>query len=225
MAEIEIVSHPLCPHTQLLVIIGLLAGKRPNVDYKLTYLPYATLSQMLPKYSPTGELPILRLDGRLASDDTNAIAEYINGVLGLQLLPDDPEAKLKIRGGERLVSNTLQKLRAVFTTRDQAGLHAALKEFFDSLAMIETRLDGSMDPGALTHLGYIALAPVGSLVNQYAFLREHPRWQDLPKVGARIHAAGEHPIVNKAKCPNYAEEFNAFFAMTGSAFPTLINAI
>ena len=57
MAEIEIVSHPLCPHTQRLVIIGLLAGKRPNVDYKLTYLPYATLSQMLPKYSPTGELP------------------------------------------------------------------------------------------------------------------------------------------------------------------------
>ncbi len=222
MPDIEIISHPLCPHAQRLVIVGLLGGKRPNVDYTMTYIPYAVFPQMLAEISPrTRDVPVMRFDGQLVSDSVDAIAEYMNGMLGLSLLPDDPAERLKVRGGERLVADGLQQLRGVFTARDQAGLDIALDGFFTALGAIEARLDGSVDPGALTHLGYVALAPIGSLVSQFALLRSHPRWNDLPKVKARIHAASDHPLVNQARCPNYREEFGGFFKMTGSAFADL----
>ena len=226
MPAIEILSHPLCPHTQRLVIVGLLAGKKPNVDYTLTRIPYDVFPQKLPEISPrTKDVPVMRLDGVFASDSVDAIAEYMNAVLGLDLLPDDPTERLRVRGGERLVHDALHQLRGVFTAKDRPGLEGALDGFFSSLGAIEARLDGGVDPAALTHHGYIALAPVGSLVGQYALLRNHRRWEDIPKVRARVHAASEHPIVNEARCPNYAAEFGGFFKMTGSAFPELASAI
>jgi len=224
MSRPEIVSHPLCPHAQRLVLIGLIGGKTPGRDYDLTYLPYATLMQTAPTVSPTGELPVLRIDGELASSNTDAIAEYMDGVLGLGLLPADPAVRLEMRGGERLVATALGRLRDVYAARDRAALDAALDALFAALEPIEARLDGSADPAALTDLGHVALAPMGSLIDQYALLREHPRWNNLPKVKARLRAASEHPLVRQARCPNYEREFDAFFKMIGSAFPMLAQA-
>lgn len=225
MPDIEILSHPLCPHTQRLVIIGLLGGKQPNIDYRLTLVPYASFPQTLPEISPRNrEVPVMRIDGVLASDSVDAIAEYMNAVLGLTLLPDDPAERLGVRGAERLVHDGLNQLRSVFTARDRAGLDVALGGFFGALAAIEARLDAADDPAALTHLGHVALAPMGSLVSQYALLRDHPRWAQMPRLRARLRAASLHPVVDRAKCPDYAAEFDNFFRMTGSAFASLAGA-
>src|SRR3954447_1370069 len=114
MMDIEIVSHPLCPHAQRLVLVGLVAGKMPGRDFKMSYLDYATLPRTARLHSPTGELPVLKLDGQPGSTGVDAIAEYLDTVFDAGLLPTAPLVRLRVRGGERLVSNVLDRMRAVF---------------------------------------------------------------------------------------------------------------
>ena len=221
MPSIEIVSHPLCPHAQRLVLIGIMAGRQDELA--VTYLAYPTLPQTAPQHSETGELPVLKLDGTAVSSSTDDAAGYLDRVFGLNLLPDAPEARLRVQTAERRVNAALDALRSVYTVRDQAGLETALAGFFGSLARIERHLDGA-NPSALADLGDVALAPLASLTGQYPALRDYAGWQALPKLSARMDAARADPRVANARCPHYAAEFDAFFALTGSAFPTLAAA-
>lgn len=225
MTDIEIVSHPLCPHAQRLVLVGLVAGKVPGKDFRLTYLDYATLSQTSRLHSTTGELPVLKLDGRPVSTGADAIAEYLDTVFDAGLLPAAPLQRLRVRGGERLVSNILDKMRTVFVARDADGLDGACKELAAAAAIIEQNLGTDETPGSLAHLGYVALAPLASLTGAFAPLREHALWRATPKLKAFLDAYRSDERVNRSRCLDYEQEFSAFFAMTGSNFPNLIAAL
>ena len=218
MPSIEIVSHPLCPHAQRLVLLGIMAGRRNELV--VTYLAYPTLPQTAPQHSETGELPVLKLDGVAVSSSTDDAAGYLDEVFGLHLLPEAPEARLRVQTAERRVNAALDHLRAVYTARDHAELETTVAKFFLSLALIERHLE-SAEPTILAHLGDVALAPLASLTGQYPMLRDHAGWRTLPKLSARMASARADPRVTDARCPDYAAEFDAFFALTGSAFPTL----
>jgi len=224
MSDIEIISHPLCPLAQRLVLIGVLAGKAPGADAEITYLAYPTLSKTAPLHSPTGELPILKLSGTAASTSTEHMAEFLDAQWGAELLPSDPAERLRVRGIERSAGAALDKLRGVFTARDATGLDAAFASLFPALAEIERALDEEQGPDTLTRMDFVALAPLASLTGEFAAVREHPGWKALPKLAARMAAYRSDERVAASRCPDYAREFEAFFAMTGSAFPSLAGA-
>jgi glutathione S-transferase len=224
MTDIEIFSHPLCPHAQRLVLVGLVADKVPGKDFKLTYLDYATLRQTSRLHSGSGELPVLKLDGQPVSTSADAIAEYLDAVLGAGLLPAAPLERLRVRGGERLVSNILDRMRTLFVARDVADLDASYKELALAAAAIEQNLGERETPGSLADLGYVALAPLASLTGAFVPLRDHALWRATPKLKAFLEACRSDERVNRSRCPDYDREFCAFFAMTGSNFPSLIAA-
>lgn len=224
MTELHIVSHKLCPHAQRLRLLALLAGKLPGQDYRLTYLDYATLRQTVGQYSPNGELPVLLIDGEPVSTVTDAIAEYLNAVFAAGLLPDDPAARLRVREGERLAAAILDRLRAVFTARDDAGLQAALDGLAVAAGAIERNLGADARPGSLAHLGFVALAPLASLTGAFPALRDHALWRQTPRLAAFLDAYRADERVRRAQCSDDLHAFDGFFAMTGSRFRALTSA-
>jgi hypothetical protein len=73
-------------------------------------------------------------------------------------------------------------------------------------------------------MGFVALAPLASLTGAFPELRDHTLWDGAPKLKAFLGAYRANDLVERSRCDNYAKEFDAFFALTGSSFPALINA-
>lgn len=214
--DIAIVSHPLCPMSQRLALVAAIGGG----EVRITRLPYATLGRDAPLHSPTGELPVMKLDGEVASTATEHAAEYLDGRFGGGLIPADPKARLEARTAERAASAALDALRAVFTARDAAGLQAACDGFFGAVRRVESVLPPHA-PGDLSRMDLVALAPMASLTGAFPALRDHDGWGSAPRVKAHLDACRADPRVTASQCPDYAAEFDGFFAMTGSAFPLL----
>ena len=132
-ARDRIVSHPLCPHAHRLTLIATAKGWVRGQDYAVTYLPYATLMQTAPLHSPTGELPVLKVDGVLRTDVTVAAAEYLDGETGLGLIPSDPDLRLTVREREKRVGALLDTMRAMFAGQTAEGVQAAIDGAFGQL--------------------------------------------------------------------------------------------
>lgn len=89
-------------------------------------LDYATLPRTIADHSPTGELPVLKLDGVVHTAKTVAIAEYLDNVTGLGLLPDNALVRLKVREREQRAGALLDTMRLTFRRDAQWGLHQGL---------------------------------------------------------------------------------------------------
>ena len=219
MPKIDIVSHPLCPFAHRLVLIGTIKGLKRGGDFGVTYLAYPTLAQTVGPHSPTGDLPVLKIDGRVRTTSAIHAAEYLDALAPPPLLPAEPSERLKVREREQKIGQTLQSMRGMFTAQTAEALEAALAAVFGHLDDIDRDLgdDGAND--AVDSMDMAALAPVFSLLDAHAGLRGHARWEAIPRlrrIGRRLAA---DPLVAGSRCPDHHDEFTAFFAMTKSVFP------
>lgn len=215
----EIVSHPLCPLTQRLRLIAHLAGGADAVCFR--DIAYADLPTTLRQVSPSGDLPVLRANGRIVATDADRIGEYLDARLSAGLLPSDEWTALEVREAVAQIGKMLQAMRAVFTARDAPGLEAALSAFFAAAAAAESAMP-AFTPGALDRMDVIAAAPLASLLALFPAFRDHSGWGAAPRLAAHAQACARNDIVRRSECADYAGQFAAFFTMTGSAFPTLM---
>lgn len=219
MPEIEIVSHPLCPHAHRLVLIATAKGWQREKDYKLTYLPYATLQQTAPQYSPTGELPVLKIDGVLRTANTAHAAEYLDGLTGLGLIPSEASTRLMVRGREAKVGALLDTMRTIFAGPTSEVVEGAVDTVFDHLDQIDAELTQDNTTEKTMRMDMAALEPAFALLTFFPVLRDHPRWARIPRLQGIATRSMENPWIRASMCPNYGHEFNEFFKMTHSAFP------
>ena len=222
MPNIEIVSHPLCPHAHRLTLIATAKGWVRGQDYAVTYLPYATLRQTAPLHSPTGELPVLRVDGALRTDVTVAAAEYLDGETGLGLIPADPDLRLTVREREKRVGALLDTMRGMFAGQTAEGVQAAIDGVFTQLEAIDADLARDGTTEATMRMDMVALEPALVLLSFFPELRDHPRWGRIDRLKGIAMRSLENPLVLNSRCPNYAFEFEEFFKMTHSAFPATV---
>lgn len=223
---IEIISHPLCPHTQRLILVCLHNRMVRDLDFNVIYLKLATLRETASRYSPTGEIPALLINRKFRTAIIEHAAEYLNAVSCGNLMPTDPLEQLMMRGRVQMIQCALDTLRRVFTANEERALHTELDAFFALLAKLEASLiNTSTDPVDLfkERMDLVALAPLFSLTFFHDALRDHPGWYLLPALRALGMQLMAHPIVNESRCPDYAAEFDRFFTATNSRFPELIH--
>jgi glutathione S-transferase len=219
MPHIEIVSHPLCPHAHRLVLIATAKGWQRDKDFKGTYLPYATLQQTVPQHSPTGELPILKVDGELRSTNPMHAAEYLDGVTGLGLVPSDASTRLTVRERESKVGALLDMMRTMFAGPTSEIVKGAVDGVFDRLDAFDAELARDDTTETTMRMDMAALEPALVLLWFFPVLRDHPRWARIPRLHGIARRSIENPWIKMSMCPNYGREFDEFFKMTNSAFP------
>lgn len=224
MSKIEIVSHPLCPYTHRLRMIAAAKGWTNGNEFIVTNLAYATLPQTVGQHSPTGELPVLKLDGAFQTSKTVAIAEYLDGVTGLGLLPKDPVLRLKVRERERRAGELLDTMRAMFGGQSEADVKAAIELVFNKLEVIEVDLASDGTDETTMRMDMTALEPALTLLLYFQELRDHPRWAKATRLKGIGERALKNPFVRDTLAANYRHEFNEFFKMTRSAFPQTVLA-
>ena len=84
--ELELISFKLCPFVQS-TIITLLQHK---VDYKVTYIDINDPPPWFDELSPTGQVPIVKVNGDQVIFESAVINEFINDAYNCHMLPDDP---------------------------------------------------------------------------------------------------------------------------------------
>ena len=223
MPTIEIISHPLCPYTHRLVLIATAKGWKQGADYKLTQLPYKTLVETLPQVSPTGVLPVLKIDGVLRSATTTHAAEYLDGLTGLGLIPADAELRLTVREREGRAAGLLDTMRTMFAGQTVPAVLAAVDQVFDHLQRIDADLatDGTTEQSM--RMDMAALEPAFTLLLFFPVLAEHAHWERMPCIRDIARRAVQNPWLVASRCPNYGFEFDEFFSMTHSAFPAAMD--
>ena len=223
MPQIEIVSHPLCPHAHRLVLIATAKGWRRGEDFRVTYLPYATLRQSIPLHSPTGELPVLKLDGAPRTTNSVHAAEYLDGATGLGLVPQEADLRLRVRERETSVGALLDAMRSMFAGQTVESVKSAVDKVFDRLVDIGADLASDNTTEKTMRMDMAALEPALALLSFYPALRDHARWASVPRLRGILNRSTETPWVRDSMCPNYGGEFQEFFKMTKSAFPQAFN--
>lgn len=223
MPRMEIISHPLCPHAHRLVLIATAKGWRAGTDYQLTYLPYATLRETVPKHSPTGELPVLKIDGVLRTSNSGSAAEYLDGVTELGLIPAEPDLRLKVRERERRVGAMLDTMRMMFAGQSADGVRLAIDQVFEHLVAFDSDLTADGTTEETMRMDMAALEPAFTLLLFFPALAQNPHWNRLPRLRDIAQRAVRNPWLIASQCPNYKFEFDEFFKMTNSSFPAVMH--
>ena len=84
--ELELISFKLCPFVQSTIITLL----QHNVDYKITYIDINDPPHWFEELSPTGQVPIVKVDGKQVIFESAVINEFINDAYNCHILPEDP---------------------------------------------------------------------------------------------------------------------------------------
>jgi glutathione S-transferase len=222
MSKIEIISHPLCPYTHRLRMIAAAKGWTNGNEYTVTNLAYATLPQTIGQHSPSGELPVLKIDGVLQTSKTVPIAEYLDGVTGLGLLPKDPGLRLKVRERERRAGELLDSMRGMFGGQSESDVKAAIASVFAQLEVIDADLASDGTDETTMRMDMAAIEPALALLLYFPELRDHPRWTKVSRLKGIGERALGNPFVRDTLAADYARQFEEFFKMTRSAFPQTV---
>ena len=218
--RLHLVSHPLCPLNQRLVLVLLFKGMQLGEDFKVSHVELGNLPEWFHVLSPAGAMPVLALDkDRCLTIHTAAAAEFLNEVASPDLHPIDPTRRLHHRNWLSAADDALDKLRGVFTSDSESDVEQALDDIFHALAPLEFELENDAcwfdDEASIVDA---AFAPLFCLVLHFPLLAQDPRWRDIPRTKAWADSLIEHPIVQASKAPDYAEEFRKFFMLFDSAF-------
>ncbi len=128
--QLELVSFALCPFAQRAVILL----KRQALHYKITFINPMDPPEWFKKISPTGQVPLLRVDDEIVFESV-AINEFINDISGGELLPENPLKKAQNRAWIQFSSAMMQDLFHIATgdktqfTQSKDALFAALSKF------------------------------------------------------------------------------------------------
>jgi glutathione S-transferase len=178
MPRLELVSHPLCPFVQRAAIA--LAEK--GVPFERTNVDLANKPDWFLALSPTGKVPLLRIDGEVLFE-SSVICEYLDETLLPRLHPDDALARAKERAFMEFASAILGDLWGYQTAKDEATFLAKAKELDAKLQRVEATLgEGPWFRGASFGLVDAAFAPAFRNFEVLDPIRDTGLFRDKPRV-------------------------------------------
>lgn len=135
--DLELVLFKACPFAQRVVIALLHTGLACRQTVINPAQPPAWLGQL----SPSGQVPLLRVDGQHAIFDSSAINEYLNERAGSDLLPDTPLARAHSRCWIEHAGVCQRAFGALITAKTETEFEKAGKNFLDKLRWLEGVLE------------------------------------------------------------------------------------
>jgi len=84
--DLELISFKLCPFVQSSVITLL----HQDIEHKVTFIDINDPPQWFDEVSPTGQVPILRVNNDNVIFESAVINEFLNDIGSCGMMPDDP---------------------------------------------------------------------------------------------------------------------------------------
>lgn len=207
----ELVSHALCPYVQRCAIV--LAEK--GVSFRRTVVDLADKPAWFVRISPTGKVPLLRLDGEVLFESA-VICEYLDETLAPRLHPEDPLARARERAFVELASSILGDVWGYETAKDEATLRAKGAVIAKKLAHVEDALSrrsrGDFFRGEAFGIVDAAFAPVFRYFEVFDRILDVGVLEGVPRVRAWRDALRVRPSVIGAAPADYADRLLVFLA-------------
>lgn len=215
-AQLELVSHALCPYVQRAAIA--LAEK--GVPFRRTVVDLADRPDWFARISPLGKVPLLRV-GDTTLFESAVILEYLEDTQVPPLHPADALERARHRAWIEFGSAVLNDIWAFYTADEPAfdARRTALRAKFERL---EAELgDGPWFAGAAFSLVDAAFGPAFRYWEVFDVIDAFASFDGLPKVQAWRAALRERASVRTAVAPDYAPRLRRFIEAQGGALARL----
>jgi glutathione S-transferase len=132
--ELELISFKLCPFVQSTVITLL----QHNVDYKITYIDINDPPLWFEELSPTGQVPILKVDNQHVVFESSVINEFINEACECNILPADPLERALQRAWAQFCASILGDMFNLIGAETQSAMEDVEYDIHDKMDKLET---------------------------------------------------------------------------------------
>jgi glutathione S-transferase len=206
--HLRLISHKLCPFVQRALIV---MAER-DIPHELRFVDMGEKPDWLLKVSPTGEVPVLCVEGKPLYEST-AIIEYLNDISGGSLHPDDPFERARNRAWVELASEVQKKIGALRSAKDEDAFEMHVATLRRRFVSLEDEIgDGPFFNGEHFALVDAAFAPAfryldvvdpGGRLGFFDGLEKLNRWRE---------ALDERPSVRGAVVEDYSERLLKFLS-------------
>ena len=206
MAQLELVSHPLCPYVQRAAIV--LAEK--GVSFERKDVDLANKPDWFLAISPLGKTPLLRVDDEVLFESA-VICEYLDEAFAPRLHPESALALARERAFMELGSAILNDIWGYETAKDEATFLAKARELDAKLLHVERALgEGPWFRGASFGLVDAVFGPVFRYFEVFDAIRDPGLFESKPRLARWRTALHGRPSVAGAVGPDYADRLHAF---------------
>jgi glutathione S-transferase len=130
--DLELISFKLCPFVQSSVITMLHQG----IEHKTTFIDINDPPVWFDEISPTGQVPILRVDTDTIVFESAVINEYLNDLGKINMMPEDPLQRALNRAWVQFCGSILGDIFNLIGASDEAAFEDVeydILEKFDRL--------------------------------------------------------------------------------------------
>jgi glutathione S-transferase len=140
--ELELIGYDLCPYVHRARITVV----HKNIPCKITQVAQGKLPDWLREISPSGRVPLLRVDGRAVIFESTVINEYLNDISGGELLPADPLQRALNRSWIEFGSAVLDDLYSLMRARTEMQFDAAIGGMRAKYSLLDQALQEQQGP-------------------------------------------------------------------------------
>jgi glutathione S-transferase len=220
LPRFELVSHHLCPYVQRAAIV--LAEK--GVPFTRTDIDLSAKPDWFLALSPTGKVPLLRIDDTEVLFESTVIAEYVDEVTPGSLHPADPLAKAKNRAWMEFGSAILNDIAGLYGAADASAFEAKRAALAERFARVEEAIQGPWFDGERFGMVDAVFGPIFRYFDTIEPAVALGLFEPLPKVRAWHEALSRRPSVTGAVRADYGDRLMTFLKARRSHLSGLLEA-
>jgi glutathione S-transferase len=206
-ADLELISHELCPYVHRAAIVL----REKGVPYRIRYIDLKAKPPWFLAVSPRGKVPVL-VAGGVPIFESAVIVEYLDETHPPHIVPASPLERARHRAWAEIVSDLLVQQWKLMVAASAADRETARRNVVDLLQRFEPEVRGPWFAGDALGIVDVAIAP--------AFFRFDylDRWwnlglyEGLPNVGAWRDRLVARPSVRETVIDGFEEKLRAYVA-------------
>ncbi len=224
-AEMDLISHHLCPFVQRAVI----ALSEKGVAYERHYIDLEDKPAWFTAMSPLGKVPLLRVKAEGGSEavlfESAVICEYLEDTQSQPLHPREPLDRARHRAWIEFASAALSDVAGFYNAKDAAAFEQKRLRLVEKFAWLEQHLgDGPFFSGQTFSLVDAAFGPLFRYFDSFGQIGDFGFFDAAEKVRAYRQALSERPSVQQAVADDYPVRLMDFLKRRASHLSALVPA-
>jgi len=218
-ANLELVSHHLCPYVQRAVITLL----EKEIAHQRTYIDLADKPDWFRVISPLSQVPLLRVNGEILFESA-VICEYLDEITPGSLHPADALQRAKHRSWIEFGSSILNGIAGFYNAPDKEKLVQKRDELIQKFMWVERNL--AQHPYFAGEVFSLIDAVYGSIFRYFDVfdqISDFRIFSETPKVQAWRRSLGARPSIQKAVAEDYPARLQAFLKHRNSCLSLMMS--